>query len=199
MSFFMSDNTGVGSSNAITENFEDGDISEYSLDTGSFSIQNNTVKNGTYALKAEFAGEDSKRIVSSDFSVGSGTTYRCNMQITNNFSVSAVWGTQDENTLDGYAINFYHPTHELRLRKFTDDSATNLATTDHEISYNSWYEVELDWGSNGSLTATFFNGGSQVAQISGNDTTYKSGGIGWRMRNPRTNTYAGYFDHMRDV
>lgn len=185
---------------ATLEGFEDGDISEYSLNTSQFTVQQTTVKNGSYALEGTVSDTTAYRIVSTDFSVGDGNTYRANVRLSSqDMAAGVIFGTQDETSEDGYVVSLVPNNNDFRLDRRDDGDRTKLAE-DTSVSYStdSWYEIEFKWSSSGELTATLYNSsGSKVSQIQETDTTYTSGGVGWRIFGGSTNTANAYYDDLR--
>lgn len=186
----------------VVDDFEDGDIAEYALETGSFSVQTSTIYSGSNALEASFEDNFGRHIVSTDFSVSNGKTYRWNVQLpTTDVTGSAVFGVEDESSIDGYQIEAQANESSFNLAEFEEGSRT-LLSQDTDVTYSTgiWYEVEFDWGSSGGLTATLYDdGGSQVTQISATDSTFSSGGIGWHMFNSTTTSRSVFYDYMREV
>jgi len=90
--------------------------------------------------------------------------------------------------------NFYDVTHqarddvnEFRLRKMEGGTVTNVDVVSFDYSEvkGSWVRTEVQWQSDGTMTATLYDeGGTQLAQASGTDTTYTEGGVRWAFNNP---------------
>jgi hypothetical protein len=67
-----------------------------------------------------------------------------------------------------------------KVQIWKDNVGTKLATTSVSIPEGEWLECQVDWGSGGSINFTVFNSsGFEIASISGNDSEYTSGGVGY--------------------
>ena len=63
------------------------------------------------------------------------------------------------------------------------------------LAQDTWYEVEIDWGTDGTQIATLYtHGGTQLARISMSDTEWSGGGIGYDAY-PSSGTSA-HFDYV---
>lgn len=196
----------------IIESFErTSPLDEYAdLNDNIFSISTSTVESGSKALEATYDNtnlSNRQTIVSTDFSVSAGNTYRSNFRFgtlgsgnSTTLSLSVGFGVQDETSFDGYAISGATGTDEFRILRFDNGAGTNLASTTQSYTANDWWECDFEWGSSGSLTATLYDEtGTQTAQLTATDTTYSSGGIGFSMFNNFDNTQSIFADYVRKV
>lgn len=180
----------------IIDSFEDRNINEYSLDTGSYETTSAVSKHETYALEGNFAN-DTKQIVSTNYNLDDSNTYRGNMYIDGFVKSGIIFGVEDDNSLDGYQIRINNIDDNFEINKFNDGSLDPLASTGQNINQNEWYEIEFDWG---SMEATLFDSsGNQKANISANDSTYNSGGLGFRMISNQLSGDITYFDFVREM
>jgi len=61
---------------------------------------------------------------------------------------------------------------------------------------NTWYDIQIEWGSDNTHIATLYDdSGTSLGSVSGTDSTYTDGGIGYRVGFGGH----GYFDHYRMV
>jgi len=182
------------------EDFEDGDISEYSLDTSDATVQTNTVYNNSNALNINFTADgEARNIVSTEFETSKGRTYTAyvRQEANTNTGFGYIVGVQDETGISGYVpyLNFNGDSAELYK---IDNGFTKLGeVTNVGFNLNEWYEAELEWTLSGNLTYTLRNsGGSEVAQISATDTTFERGGIGWRAYDNGNDGSDTYYDFL---
>lgn len=180
------------SATGVIDDFEDNDLSEYELDTGSYQTQSSTVFEGTYALEAQIPSSGTYVNLGSTSGLdnypqsGDKFSYRVRFADSSNhhlfYFATQSGGTSDP---DAYYLNVSPKNTHLSLRRRTNSSDTHLATDDTVFySVDEWFELIVDWGAGGSFTVTLNKqDGTQITQISGSDSTYSSGGIIWRSYN----------------
>jgi hypothetical protein len=185
----------VGSPETVVENFESGDLSSYSLDTGEFSVQTGTVFDGTYALESDSDGTVG-RIVDSSKTVSAGNTYKVAIQLAEVDSyMGVVFGVQDDSSLDGYMVLLTGATSNYTIFRVDNGSFTKLTRTNFSYTQDIWYQTEFKWETDGSLTATLFDDtDTQQAQLTATDSNYSSGGLGFREANG-----TAYADYVREI
>lgn len=179
------------------DGFEDGDLSEYVGETGSFSVQGTTVKVGSNALKAE--NETNTGITSAlinemfdntfaplDHYPLPGDTFDCWVRIDSqgdSGNAAAIgWASnnldQSGNNPDGYKVQVSADNSNFELKKRDGGQSTSLASAAPTLSNDTWYRVHVDWGTDGTMTCKLYDDtGSLVETISATDTTFKEGGI----------------------
>lgn len=190
------DGTVIYSAGGVTviDDFEDGDIAEYSGDTADFNVQTTTIKKGAYAL--ESSGLDSS--IYSTAGLGAypsqGDTFRCYIYPNQaGAGVGEIWfATTDSNNTYFAAMN--NGTSNFQIGKRDAGSKTNFASQSY--NWNSeWYEFEIEWLSDGTINATAYDSaGTQVASLSATDATFTGGGIGFL-----DFSAAYYWDHYRVI
>lgn len=185
----------------IIDGFEDNDLSEYSGDTGQYQTQTGTVKDGTYALQGTSDG--SAYLIQStsglDNYPSEGDTFRWWYQTDTGGAGSGYfrYGLQDSN--NHYRGGIDRANSELRLEIRDSGNLTTLASNALSISSGTWYELELVWQTDGTMTLTAYDDtGSQLAQCSATDTSYTSGGVGFNVFYG-SGTTNDYYDHVRIV
>jgi len=193
--------TGTFGGTQIIDNFEDEDISEYGGNTGDFSITT-TSYDGTYALTNQVLSNIGRTISSTtglDSYPSAGDTFAFNVRRDDSGEsfMRTRFGTEDESSSPGGYRIFHDKPSDLNGEfGIGGPSGTDL----FEFTYqpNTWYEIEVNWGSSGSITASLYNAdpsagrGSLIGSTSINDTTYTSGGIGMDQ-----NKAGGYWDFFR--
>ncbi|UPW00816.1 hypothetical protein M0R88_01620 [Halorussus gelatinilyticus] len=190
---------GGSSDGSVIDDFEDGDLSEYSFDRGSSSasVVSSPTHSGSYALEytagnveaISTSGLPNYPVAGDTFSYrvrGSGGASKTNLS----------YGVQDH--ANRYFVRLNIANDSLALYRLEGGSSTELAAdwSTPTLSQDTWYELEVQWGASGGHTVTLFDaGGTQVTQISTADSTWTSGGVGY-------DAYLGsgetaYFDDVR--
>jgi len=186
------------SSTTIIDDFEDGDITEYSGDTSSFAVQTATVSNGTYALQATADGvQIGDQSSLSALPVGQGDTFRFDSWIVSSGYSEFYWCTQSENDRsNSYNIVLDDNRSEFIIRKVDGGDFTVLASdAEANIPDSSWFDVEVDHQNDGTITATLFDSsGAEITSINATDTTHTNGGIAFRRTSGEQ-----YWDYLRKV
>jgi hypothetical protein len=176
----------------VIDDFEDSDLSEYSFDRGSSgaSLVTSPTHSGSYALSlTDVAVEMISRPGGSTPDLpnypSAGDTFRYNVYATGGVQyTNYTYGVQDHR--NRYFVRIDFAGNRFRLYKYADGNTTELVRDDTiTVSEDQWYELEVDWVSNGTHTITLLDDtDSQVGQLSATDETWTSGGIG----------YDGYMD-----
>jgi hypothetical protein len=173
----------VRAATTIIDDFEDSDLSEYDPDPdypGQGSIVSSPTYNGSYALA--ISDENTELISTSglDNYPGAGDTFSFWVRASggaDNLNVS--WGVQGHD--DRYYAKLKPLSGEFHLFKYKSESGDYRdGDTSLSLSQDTWYEIEIDWGSGGTQTATLYNSsGSQLAQLSMSDSEWSTGGVGY--------------------
>lgn len=167
-------------SSDLIDNFEDGDIAEYTGAKSPFSVQSNTVFDGNNALKGVATTKTSSIISTAglDNYPAQGDTFEVYQRDGRKIGLGgALFGVQDINNF--YLVQFNSNAQDLRFFVKDGGSFTRLASQSTTISADVWYRLEIDWGS--TITVSQFDGGTLEASVSVTDSTYTSGGIGFRL------------------
>lgn len=188
------------------EDFEDADLAEYRYDTGSFSVQNTVVKEGSLALRVDSGNNEHISSYPGDglsYYPKAGDTFRW----WGRTSVGTYWlllyfGCQKgtggvDDRPDGYAAFLQFDNGELILRKREANTNYKLASAPFSFSVDTWYDVEVEWGADGTIVIRLLDtAGNVLKSVSRTDTTFTSGGITWQteaVHGPK------YMDHARKV
>lgn len=202
----------MGSATAQTtiDDFEDGDLSEYSgtlSSTNGFSVTTNNPYSGTYSLEEnedsgalvraystsglpEYPGNDSRYIYR--FQIDSST------DSPNQHIMAFLFGFQD---VDNYFQATYSPrNNEVAINKVKSGSFTTVnskSTTVNPLT-DQWIRAEIEWYNNGTINAKWYNDSddSLLAEVEGTDTDFQSNkGIGFLTNNgDNTGNRRSYFD-----
>lgn len=198
------DSATVSTSVTIVDDFEDQDITEYAGDTGNCTVVSSPVQNGSYALEAS-TGSDTTVIISSTTGLNAypsqGDTFRVWVRTSTANALHAVmFGTQSESaSTNRYQTGLNQHQGEFELAKADSNGFTELAAATQSYSDDTWYEIEVAWGTDDSITATLYDSaGSQLNQVSATDATFTSGGVGF-LHNPGTGGSTTNYDYWRIV
>lgn len=163
------------------DSFEDQDLSEYSGDTGSFSIQSSDAIDGTYALEAT-AGSSVEIISTSGLEhypeAGDEFSFRVKHDRASDGATRFYFGVQDTNNYYRLGVE---ADNQADLQVVSGGSATGLdSSSTGDLVADEWMRVVVDWQSDGSITVTFYDeSGVELTTLSATDSTYSSGGIGF--------------------
>jgi len=168
------------------DDFEDGNISEYSGNTSKFSVSSSEVYGGNYALSA--SNPDDKTTSGAyrnSQTVSQGQTFRYVQYVDiahTSDETCTLFGVQSTSS-NNYAICLEQfGTDRISIGKniVNNDSSGSLLTSTPVTFATGWYEVEVNWNTNGDIKAFLYDkDGELVTSISVNDTTYSSGGYGF--------------------
>jgi hypothetical protein len=89
------------------------------------------------------------------------------------------YGVQDHD--NRYFVNVEIQNGAIRLSKLENDSSTVLdADSTFALSEDAWYELEIDWASDGTHTVRIYDSSrTKLGQCSATDSTWSSGGYGF--------------------
>lgn len=187
----------------ILDSFEDGDLTEYqTAGGGSWSVVTDadgvTPIHGSYLLKGQQPDNTSAQTCWSESGLDAypepgdhfavwgrtATTSEGDEQ-----SPGVTWGPHGGSLWgngDGYVAHLYNDDsdytqlNQLKLKRVDGGSHTQLAYAkgaNYELS--TWYDFDVDWKSDGSMTVTTKDqNGNVMQQVSATDATYGGGGFG---------------------
>jgi hypothetical protein len=176
------------------EDAEDGDISEYVGDTGSWAAS--TTRPYAEQRSLEQSTNNSNVILS--FSglpnyPSQGDKIRffayrdtsgSNTQPT---EILFYFGMQNTSNYYQYEFGVRGPTPGTMTLSVTDGgSSSSLATHEGSLSpADEWLEVVVRWANDGTITCTVYDlDGVSYGSVSATDTTFAGGGVGWSMNEP---------------
>lgn len=189
----------VTTSANVIDDFEDADVSEYSGDTGSATVKNDaelgdsiSPEHGTYAL--ELTGTATIHAVSGNLNddAVAGDTFESHHRLASGSVVRFLFGLQDGSNY--YYVEADNSNGNWVLGKVDGGTDSTIASdTSVTVPTTEWLSFQVEWGSGGSITATLYDSAdSQVAQVSGSDSTWSSGGHGWTESASSTTSYHDY-------
>ncbi len=172
----------------VMDDFEDGNVSEYTGQSSEFTVGNTGAYERTYRLDAS----DVNNSKTTQIFRNTNVTVSQGQKIRFLEYIDTSTGGSDE-TCTHFGVQALSSSYAVCLELFgtdrmsisknpvnRDTSGTVLAST--TVSYSTgWYEVEVAWGTNNLIDVTLSQNGSVVATASTTDSTYTTGGIGFTL------------------
>jgi len=187
----------------VVDDFETQNLNVWSGDTAAFSIDTSTVKVGTASVEYVSAS-DNQRIGTATGIDGvpqAGDRTRIWMKPGVNISGPEIYYASDSfsGRNDAYTLRVDPSSNQLRFFPFEGGTFTGIIQDASAAIDSDWHLLEIFHDTNGDYEHTLFdsNGTTQLAQMTGNDTTHITGGS---FDNPNVQlvTEAGashYWDH----
>lgn len=176
-------------SSKTVDDFEDGSgTDEYGGDTSPYSATTSPTASGSYALHGSDGDSSFSPVISSTSGLPNYPSQGDNISVKMRAGQDAGFqgfqiGTQDEtNTPGGYLIQLAYGDNQLKL--FEEDGTgnyNNIASTSASLTSGEWYEVKIEWKTDGTVHVRVYDSSDNlIAEDSFTDSTYTSGGIGFR-------------------
>lgn len=194
---------------SLIDDFNDGDLVEYtdvSSGDGYVKLITSPTYEGSHAIEAG-ADADRARLASMPGDglsyypdPGDSWTYHVQHTSTGDAFARFHFGVQaaTSDTDDSYVIEI--GSSGLRIRKWSAGSFNNLASASASYSTGVWYTIQVDWATDGTITATFEeDDGTQIATTSATDTDYTDGGVAWGQATGSAGAQPVYMDYARTV
>lgn len=168
----------------IIDDFEDGDISEYSGDTSVFSVSSSDPYEGTYHSVADSSSNNTHEMVNrTDLTIQQGDTIELYGRTGGgNDRWGFCFGAQSASgagNYSGYNVSMANGGEQARINRWDNGSENLLAENIYSNTIGSWHKWKVNWATDGKITFVQFDGsGNTNGSISAIDTTYSSGGIG---------------------
>jgi hypothetical protein len=191
----------------VIDDFEDNGISEYSGDTGDFSVVSSDTYQGSYSLEPTTDG--TLYDIYSESGLGNypepGDTFRFNLKSQASLNESGSEKFRFEWAVDDSAGYSYGLEHRQTLGQFalvTEDSGsfdfTATSSQDLSVESDEWLEYEITWGED-TITATLIDSdGNALGSLSmdrGLSEANEGTGIAWKSSADE----AAKFDYARIV
>lgn len=182
----------------VVDDFEDGDLNEYTVKQGSPTTTSSPTYFGSNTL--EISGSDTELVSTSGLPryPSAGDHFRYRVRATGGAGTAKLlYGVQNNNTDERYAISIDFINDDVSLYHENSSSRTTLAedTTSCIFSEDEWFRIEVDWRTDGTHTVSFCNNSEdQLARISGTDSSITEGGIGYAAYPADNGTV--YYDHI---
>jgi len=183
----------------LIDDFEDGNLSEYSFDRGSSgaSLVSSPTYHGSTAL--EISETNTELISTSGLNTypQAGDAFRYHVRATDGADdVNLTYGVQDHT--NRYLVRIDFADDNLQIWRHEGGTSYVLAeqNSGFALDEDTWYEVGVEWAEDGTHTVRLFDAQQrvQLAQVTATDSTWTSGGIGY-------DAYLGtggtvYFDYV---
>lgn len=172
----------------VADTFEDGGITEYSGETGEFSVVGTGAYERTYRLNASDSNNSKTTQImrNTNVTVSQGQKIRFLSYIDTSTGsgdeICTHFGVQTSTTSYSVCLELFGVDRMSISRNALnrDTSGTVLSST--TVTYTTgWYVVEVDWRTNNSIFATLSQNGTIVATTTATSSTYTSGGIGYTL------------------
>lgn len=169
----------------LIDGFEDGDIDEYTGDTGPYASTQTNPLVGDFSLEITTTSPGGRRIFRNDVSWGPAADSTLQCWINREHSASLLFGVQPNG--DG----FYY----AQLRD-VDTVDTEIVIARNEAGFNflaqtalgidraqhDWLRVVVDWESDGTILVSVYDiESNHLADVSATDTIFGAGGVGVNM------------------
>jgi hypothetical protein len=165
----------------IIDDFEDGELSEYDFDRGSSgaSITSSLTRSGSNALEISETNTEMMSMEGLDYYPSAGDSFSTWVRGTNGADrINITYGVQSHRNRYFARVNIKQG--HIALYRYEDGDATKLADKGISLAEDTWYEVEINWQTDGTHALTLYDdAGSKLSHISGSDSTWRSGGIGY--------------------
>lgn len=181
-----SDSNGDGDDGPkVVDNFNDGDLSEYSGDTSVFSTTSSAYE-GDYALHATSTTDNSYYLTSTsglDNYPSQGDTFQLWIKADDYARKVIHWGISSEGSKDGYRL-LYNTNNAGGPDMSISDPNGNIASKNSVQMAGSWYRWKIDWQDDNTINWTIYDSsGNMMDTLSGSSgSSVTSGGIGFASR-----------------
>ena len=191
----------------IIDDFEDGDLSEYTTYEGESSISQSELWEGNYSMEHTTDGASKDPALSTSglpyYPSAGDDPFRVHFRTPNAGAfVSAIsWGNQSEansgeraSSDGGYFIELRYEDNEGHIGEENTGRLTT-ATLDSEPQ-GTWCYADIHWQSDGTMDVYVRRASDDnlVFSATMTDTSYSSGGVGWGQDNSNANTATMYYD-----
>lgn len=171
---------------SIIDDFDDGDLSEYTVyRQGPASVVSSPTYSGAGALKIDGTSTDVVSMSGLPDYPEAGDTFSTRVRWTSNANgVQFAYGIQtyvEYSDQEYYFVNIRPDADQIVLKRYDLNGKHKLDKNFNVgLSADTWYELEVDWQTDGTHTITLFDeSGSQVTQLSATDSTWTDGGVGF--------------------
>ena len=188
--------------NKVVDNFEDGNITEYSGNTGAFSVVENKVYEGSYSL---YNSRSNSATISADVDSGltrvpeRGDKFRFSFYIgSNGEDVAFSWADSNYRVFkrstgwsgNGGDFELYGPEYTL---------LDSVKHGDYSVPIDKWAVIEVDF--NDPITVELYDSknyrdGSSITSLSGSNNEYDSGYIEWYANSNNSSSDGCWYDAL---
>ncbi|MFB6226292.1 MAG: PKD domain-containing protein [Candidatus Paceibacteria bacterium] len=186
---FTVSSTTTKDSGTSFEDFERSNpISDYTDDINSYTAQTGLVLHGSKAANGTTpVGGGGVTIRSTSGlpsypSPGSNWTQQIYLSEGDQYAAHLFGSQSGANGLtQSYRVEIATANDQLSLYEYSGGSNMKMASTSVNFQAGNWYNISIDWRSNNTIFVYVTDStGAKLAEISATDSTFTSGGIGWR-------------------
>lgn len=198
----------------FVDSFEGGDLDAYSAiraddADGSFQTLDNATlaREGTSVLGGQTGSNgDPTYLVSTDgldHYPEPGDSFGCWIRTSDDPSTTqgnlCLFGVESRTEITGYGVGFNERQDQIKIQRY--DAAKDrpiLAWAPFHVPANAWFNVEVDWGPLGTITATFEDVyGTPLGALIAVDHTYAGSAIGFNVNAIEGSNNTVHFDYYR--
>jgi len=164
----------------LIDDFEDGDLSAYSGDTGSASIATTNAYEGDNALQLDATA--GAHVYDDGILLDQGTTLHGHARPTAGTVPIHTFAIQADNAGNYYQVAFDEAADEVRLEVVQNDSVIDTVdTASIAINAGAYYEAEIDWNITDNIGITVKDAAEEeLGTLGGVDDTYQEGAAGFK-------------------
>jgi hypothetical protein len=186
----------------IIDDFEDGDLDEYSGDTAAYTVSTANPFEGDFSLELSTTSPGSRTITRTDVSWGPGDESTLQCWIDREHSSALLFGVQNADSF--YFARLTDADQDdtaVEIAK-SDNGFTSLSSADLDINRTqfTWLRVVVDWETDGTITVTVYDQtATNLGSVTATDTTYGAGGVGVDNFTGDSTTRTTYLDTIETV
>ena len=173
------------------DGFEQTDtLNEYDGDVGSASIVTTTVYDGLRSLQLDSTAES--HVYNADNVLQRGSAHRGHVNVTDGSVAHSTYGIQS--LAEYYQVTVDPDSNLLQLSVVEDGTPTVLDQTTVAVPSNTWLAIDHEWNieTDHTITVTDTTTGNTVGTLSGSDSSYVAGPVGFKIDANST----AYFDEF---
>lgn len=158
----------------LLDDFEDGDIAEYSGNPTMFGVGTDEHRRGSYALYGTFPSDNG--IYRTDITCAQGDRLRFwgLKNLAGGSCEMLAFGFGCTDTTTGYWAAFNYGSEKIQLWEGNPISGTLHAEAAFTFDDDEWYQGNIKWQTDGNITFEV-----DTTEITKTDTTFTTGGFGW--------------------
>jgi len=175
----------AGGACVVIENFEDGDIAEYSVPSGdTHSVTAAAAHDGAYGLEDSNPGTAAKWIYRDDpdVQVAQGDTISYWVKLLDDETLGRAYCGFGATAGGTYCIIAAANSNTFLIQKNVGYSYNTIGSVSQYWASNKWYRLEVEWGIGGDIVGNLYDsdGTTLLNTVTASSDTYTSGGIAFR-------------------
>jgi hypothetical protein len=175
----------TGGACVVIENFEDGDIAEYSVPSGdTHSVTTAAAHDGAYGLEDSNPDSSAKWIYrdDSDVHVAQGDTISYWIKLLDDEALGRAYCGFGATASGTYCIIAAANSNTFSIQKNVGYGYNTIGSVSQYWTPNKWYRLEVEWGIGGDIVGNLYDsdGTTLLNTVTASSDTYTSGGIAFR-------------------